>query len=66
MNGFETEEARERHVAALVRELHQAEAAGDEEWVAAVKRSLENFGQKASTPVKRAEKRPRARRSEKR
>lgn len=62
MNGYETEEVRERHVAALVIELEQAEAAGDGERAAAARRSLADFAQEAKTPTQRAERRPAPRR----
>jgi hypothetical protein len=66
VNGFETEELREAQIKALLRELEAAERDGNEELAEAVRKSLRAFGHEAKTPARRAEKRPAARKVEKR
>ncbi len=60
ISGYETEEMRKAHIAALLRERAEAVEFDLKDVVAAVDASLAAFGYEAQAPAKRAEKRPAA------
>jgi len=63
-NGYETEELVEAHIKALLKELDDSERAGNGARADAVRAQLRTFGHKVSKPADKAEKRPRAKKSE--